>query len=195
MGTPDGVEADGKSDVIRNQQKLNHAAVIEKIGRIAHGEGVGIPKCREILLHVLLLGSGEIRDGAAARIGFVEIRFLKPNDADGAAVDFFAGCDVVERASEWVLAEDADIEIGGGLGSRRNTHELAEVEQVGGFHGVFRQAGLSQKRSAGHEERPEQRERRAADRKARGALDGPTCCARRLGFNLSQRLGTSTAKW
>ena len=45
------------------------------------------------------------------RFRFVEARFLKPNDTHRAAVDLFAGGDVVESAAEWIFADDADIEV------------------------------------------------------------------------------------
>ena len=148
MRTPDRIKVDGESDVIRDQQKPNHASALKEIRRIAHGERVTVAKGREVLVHAFLFRHAEIRDRALSRIGFLEFRFLEPKNPHWASVNLFAGCNIVERAAEWVFSDDADIEVVlAGFSARRNSHELAEVEQVCGFHVVFRRLGLSGKQT------------------------------------------------
>jgi len=62
MGAPDRIKVDRKTDVIRNQQQLDHSAVLQEIRRITYGERVGILKGRE----VLVLGRGASSTDIAA---------------------------------------------------------------------------------------------------------------------------------
>ena len=48
MRSIDGFEIDCKTHMIRDKNKLNHAAVLKEIGRIADGEDVCIAESRDL---------------------------------------------------------------------------------------------------------------------------------------------------
>ena len=50
MSALDGVKVDGEANVIRDEQKLNHASALEEIRSIADGERIGVVKGRKVLL-------------------------------------------------------------------------------------------------------------------------------------------------
>lgn len=148
MSAFDGVKVHGESDVVGDENKLNHASAPQKVRSIADCERVGVMKGREVLLHVFFFGKAEKCDGAFSRVGFVEIWSSEPDNAYRTAVDFFARSNIVQRAAERIFADDADIEIGGTeWRAGRNAHELAEVEQVCGFYGVLRGLRLAGKQA------------------------------------------------
>ncbi len=111
MRTPNRIKVDGKTDVIRDEQKLNHASAFEEIRIVTDGERIGVVKCRKVRLHALFFGNAKICDGAFFRIRLVEIRSIKPKDAHRSAIDDFTGCDVVERSAEGVFSDNANVEV------------------------------------------------------------------------------------
>lgn len=138
MSTPDWIQIDGESDMIRHQQELNHSSVLEEIRRITDCECVGVLKRCEVLIYPSVFRSAEICDRTRSRILLIEIRFLEPNNPNRAAVNLFAGSNVVESAAKWIVPDDADVEVVDiGFSAGRNAHELAEVEQVCGLYRVL----------------------------------------------------------
>src|ERR1700722_12960964 len=148
MSAPDWIEVDGKTDVIRNQQQLNHPAALQEIRRIADRERVGISKCREILIHPFFFRGAEIGNRTLPRvrlikIGLVEVRLVEANNPHRTPVNFFTRGNAVESAAKWIIPNDTNIEaIGIGYCAWRDAHKLAEVEQVGGLYRVLGRLGL-----------------------------------------------------
>jgi hypothetical protein len=106
MGAIDSVKVDSEADAILLQNELDHAATVEKIGRVADGEDVRLGDDSEIFAELSFFRRADEENFATVRLRNIG----DAHDAYGTVIDGFVGCDIVDGAALGIAAEDAEIE-------------------------------------------------------------------------------------
>ena len=137
MRVVNGAQVYGEPNVFVDQEKLDHAAAVEEVGRIADRESVGGRQKHHVFMEAIVLARTEVNDRTAFSLGNVS----KPADMDGTIVDELICGQIVDGLAHRVPAEKADIERGVGIQPTGLADEFAEVQQVGSFDIVLRGLG------------------------------------------------------
>jgi hypothetical protein len=83
MRVIDGVEVDRESDVIGDEDELDHPAMLKKIGCIADCENVGIAENRKIFAEVITFSCADKYNGA----GFCGRDVREVSDMNGKTIN------------------------------------------------------------------------------------------------------------
>jgi hypothetical protein len=140
LRTSGGVEIHGESNVIVDSEELNHSAVLNEIRGVADGQDSLTVEGFEIGCDASAFGRTDVSNRTRAGLG----SGFEAYDANLFTIERFIRSEVIERMSEGIVADDADIEslaivdrIGG-----REPDEFSEIEEVGRLDGIFGQPDL-----------------------------------------------------